>query len=119
MAVLSRDAILQADDRKQEEVEVPEWGGSVIIRCMTGKERDEFESETYQQKGKDIEYNRRNFRARLLVRTLVDYEGKPIFSSKEADALGEKSGIVLDRILTNALRINGLGKDEVENLTKN
>src|SRR5258707_11983730 len=40
---LSRDAILEAKDREVVEVDCPEWGGSVLVRGMSGKERDMFE----------------------------------------------------------------------------
>ena len=40
---LSRDDILKAADNEPEEVDVPEWGGSVLVRGMTGRERDAFE----------------------------------------------------------------------------
>jgi hypothetical protein len=116
---LTREAILAADDLKREEVQVPEWEGSVFIRCMTGTERDAFESEAYTVKGKDVEINRDNFRARLLVRVLVDEKDERLFSQKDIAALGAKSGKVLDRIFTAAMKINGLSKDDVDDLTKN
>ena len=43
MARLSRDQILEADDLKTEEIEVPEWNGSVVVRELRGRERDAFE----------------------------------------------------------------------------
>lgn len=116
---LTREAILTADDLKREEVQVPEWGGSVFIRCMTGTERDAFESEAYTVRGKDVEINRENFRARLLVRVLVDEKCDRLFSQKDIAALGAKSGKALDRIFTSAMKINGLSKEDVEELTKN
>ena len=41
--VLSKEQILQADDLKTETVEVPEWGGDVLLRELRGRERDAFE----------------------------------------------------------------------------
>ena len=43
MKLLSRDEILAASDLTKELVEVPEWGGSVYVRAMTGTERDSYE----------------------------------------------------------------------------
>lgn len=116
---LTRDAILTADDLKKEEIQVPEWGGSVFIRCMTGTERDAFESEAYTVRGKDVQINRENFRARLLVRVLVDEKGERLFSDKDIASLGAKSGKALDRVFTVAMKISGLSKEDVEDLTKN
>ncbi len=117
--ILKRDAILGAEDLKKELVNVPEWGGDVYVRCMTGTERDSFESEAYAVKGKNVEINKDNFRARLLVRVLVDEKGERVFSDQDMGALGGKSAKCLDRLFTVAMRLNGLSKDDVEDLTKN
>jgi hypothetical protein len=116
---LTREGILKAEDLKKELVEVPEWGGDVYIRCMTGTERDTFESEAYTVKGKNVEINRENFRARLLVRVVVDDKNERLFSDKDIASLGAKSAKCLDRLFTVAMRINGLSHDDVEELTKN
>lgn len=116
---LSREAILEAQDLQGELVEVPEWGGPVYVRCMTGTERDAFESEAYTLKGKNVEINRENFRARLLVRVLVDDLGARLFSDKDVAKLGGKSAKSLDRLFSVAMRINGLSREDVEDLTKN
>ena len=117
--LLNKDAILKAADSKIEKLDVPEWGGHVFIRTMTGTERDDFEAETYITKGKNVEFNRRNFRARLLVRALCDESGTPMFTSKDIDALGKKSAKALDRCFGAAQKLNGLSADDVEELTKN
>jgi len=116
---LTRDTVLKAKDLLSEKVEVPEWGGQVCVRCMTGTERDAFESEAYSFRGKDLQVNRENFRARLLVRTLADDKGERLFADSDLAALGGKSGKVLDRLFTIAMRINGLSREDVEELTKN
>jgi TATA-box binding protein (TBP) (component of TFIID and TFIIIB) len=116
---LTREAILDAGDLQAELVEVPEWGGSVFVRSMTGTERDQFESEAYTVKGKNVEMNRENFRARLLVRVLVDEANQRLFSPTDMVALGAKSAKALDRLFTVAMKINGLSKEDVEDLTKN
>lgn len=119
MTTLSRDAILGTDDLKKQLVKVPEWGGEVYVRCMTGTERDTFESEAYTVKGKNVEINRENFRARLLVRVIVDEKNERLFSDKDIASLGAKSGKCLDRLFSVAMTINGLSREDVEDLTKN
>ena len=119
MPFLSRDVILSAQDLKSEAVEVPEWGGAVYVRCMTGTERDAFEVEVYTIRGKSVEMNRENFRARLLVRVLVDEKGSRLFSDQDIGSLGAKSARVLDRLFTVAMRVNGLSRKDVDDLTKN
>ena len=43
--ILTRDEILESEDLATETVSVPEWGGSVIVRALTGTERDAYEAE--------------------------------------------------------------------------
>jgi hypothetical protein len=119
MNPLARDAILAAQDLKNEKVEVPEWGGYVFVRCMTGTERDAFENEAYVVKGKNVEINPENFRARLLVKVLADEQGKRIFTDEDLISLGAKSARILDRLFAVATRINGLSREDVKDLTKN
>ena len=44
MNILSKEAILAADDLPREKVNVPEWGGEVLVRTMSGTDRDAFEA---------------------------------------------------------------------------
>ena len=41
---LTKDQILEANDLQSESVTVPEWGGDVLVRTMTGADRDAFEA---------------------------------------------------------------------------
>ena len=115
---LTKDAILSAQDLKTERVSVPEWGGEVSVRTMTGTERDEIEAETLQSAG-DIKTRYHNLRSRVLVRVLVDDNGKRLFGDDEIDALGGKSTASLDRLFAVAQRLNALTEQDVEALLKN
>lgn len=116
--LLTKDAILKASDSKIQKLDVPEWGGHIFLKNMTGSERDQFEAETYVTKGKNVEFNRENFRARLLVRCICDEQGEPMFTKKDIDALGKKSAKALDRCFAAAQKLNGLSAEDVEELTK-
>ncbi len=117
--LLTKEQILASDDLKYEEMEVPEWGGTVRIRTMTGTERDEFEASVFETKGKDSKVNLQNFRSKLIAKTLVDDKGIRIFADGDIEVLGKKSSKALDRVFTVAQRLNGIGQKEVEDLTKN
>ena len=119
MALLSRDEILSKDDRKTEEVHVPEWGGSVLVRSLSGRERDAFEASTVKTKGNKQEQNYDNFRARFVALCVVDEHGKPLFASKhDVMLLGNKSVAALQRIFNKAQEINGMTEQDVEDLTE-
>jgi hypothetical protein len=120
MTMLSRDQILAfRGQRKKELVEVPEWDGSVYVAEMTGTERDAFEGETFKMKGKNVEANTSNIRARLAARTMVDEDGKRLFSDQDVYVLGELSAAALDRVFAVAQRINGFSQADLDELAKN
>jgi len=121
MSLLNRDAILAADDLASENIAVPEWGegAEVKVRCMTAEERDEWDASIYQEVRGKVVVDRKNFRAKLLAKTIVDESGVPIFSESDIETLGKKSSIVITRLFITAQRINGLSKEAQEALEKN
>jgi hypothetical protein len=114
--MLSRDDILRARDLPIEEVNIPEWGGSVRVRALTAGERDSFEME--MKDGRDGD-QRPNIRGTLAVRTLVDEDGKRLFQDHDAATLAALHSKPLDRIFTVAARLSGITPDDVEVLEKN
>jgi hypothetical protein len=116
MTLLSRDAILHADDIEYEDVDVPEWNGAVRVRALTGTERDAYEASMSQQRGKNYVRNLANIRAKLVVKTVVDEQGERVFSDQDANALGKKSASALDRIFEVAARLSRLSDEDVEEL---
>jgi|SRR6476661_6002529 len=119
MAILSREEIIQVDDRKLKEVPVPEWGGSVMIRSLTGRERDDFEQSTVKtNKRGQQEQNFENFRARFVALCVVDENGRRLFQSRQEVALlGNKSVAALQRIFNEAQEMNGMSQEDVDELT--
>lgn len=117
--LLGKEAILKAQDLTFEEVEVKEWGGKVRIRTLTGTERDEYEMQLFSTKGKNVEWNRKNFRSKLLVLTIVDEKNQRLFTEKDIDALGAKNSQPIDMLATIAMKINGIMAKDVDDLTKN
>ena len=117
--ILSADQILQADDLPKETVEVPEWGGDVIVRTLTGRERDRYEQSLFEIKGKQIQQNYENARAKLCALCMIDEEGKRLFSDAQVVELGNKSSAAIDRIYAVASRMNGFSKEDIDELVKN
>lgn len=113
---LSKEQILSADDLKQELVEVPEWGGEVLVRELRGRERDAFE-EGSLDKQRNLKMT--NMRARLVAMSVIDDEGERLFTSKEALGLGEKSASALNRLFEVCCRISGITSDDVDKLEGN
>lgn len=118
MALLTREQILNADDRKTQVVEVPEWGGSVMIRTLSGKERDRFEASLQVTRGSKTKQNYDNFRARLISLCVVNESGERTFSDADIALLGEKSVAALQRVFNACNELNGLSDADVEELTQ-
>jgi len=117
MKILTKDQILQAKDIRMEEVEVPEWdGGTVIVKTMTGVERDQFEASIVSEPG---QRDMRNLRAKIVALSVVDENGNRLFSFEDAVELGEKSARALNRIFSVAQRLSGFTPQDVEELRKN
>ena len=119
MAHLGRDAILAAKSLRTEEVDVPEWGGTVLVRELSGRERDEWEASLAVQRGKTMVPDVANIRAKLAARTIVGDDGEPVFTQQDVAALGELSAAALDRVFDVASRLSGLNPEDVEAMTGN
>lgn len=119
MEFLSKESILAAQDIERELVEVPEWGGAVLVWGLTGTERDAYEAGVVEQRGRGVRMNLRNVRARLVAMAIRDEEGRRLFGDGEIAALGAKSGKVLDRLFDVAARLSGLSPAAVEELAGN
>jgi len=117
--VLSKEAILSAQDLTYEEVEIPEWKGKVRVKSLSGSERDEYESSLVENRGKDVKVNMQNARSKLVCLCLVDENNNRLFSNKDIESLGAKSASALDRIFKVAQRLSGLGEDDIKALTEN
>jgi len=119
VSLLTRDAILGADDRPTVDVEVPEWGGTVRVRGLSGAERDAYE---VALAGVRPDGSRRlnlvNVRARLIAMTVVDEDGARMFTDADAEALGAKSGTAMQRVFETAQHLSGLTDEDVEELAE-
>lgn len=127
IVILSKEAILSADDLEKELVEVPQWGGTVYVRALTGAERDAFEQSMVEMRtvrqGRKQETVRemrlQNIRARLCALTICDEEGNRLFTDADVQALGRKSASALNRVFQVAQRLSGLTDEDVEELAGN
>jgi hypothetical protein len=106
---LNKTAILAAGDIKLDKVAVPEWGGDVYLKTISGIDRDQFEEGYSEQKMK-------NFRARFLVLTLCDEKGDRLFTDAEVAELAKKSSLVLNRLFEKSWGFNAFTNEAVDDL---
>ena len=108
MGTLSRDQILGADDRKTDELEVPEWGGSVKIRSMSGSEVQKYVEAVQADEDADIKHM-----CLLIHFSVVGDDGKKLFSTEDIEALADKNLLVLRSVSEACIAVNGLNQAEV------
>jgi hypothetical protein len=110
--LLDKDAILGATDVKTQDVPVPEWGGTVRVRGLTGVARDQWEASMMERRGGKTVVNSFNARAKLLSLTMINDDNSLMFTPGDITALGEKSGSAIERIYTVAAKLSGVTEDE-------
>lgn len=114
--LLSRDALLRATALPTETIQIPELGGAIVVRGLSGTERDAYETSLFmQKKGKRVE-NMQNARARLVVLCVVNDAGERVFTAADVPAVGAMRADILDRIFTVAKKLSGLSDDDLEEL---
>jgi hypothetical protein len=99
---LDRAQLLALADHRSEVCEVPEWHGAVRVGTWTGATRwrilrlwNEEERAT-------------NLLAVVAAASVVDADGKRLFSDEDIPALAGKNAQALQRIFDVALRVNGM-----------
>jgi hypothetical protein len=97
---LSAEDIFGAEDIKTVEVEVPEWGGIVRLRMMSGEEAAQFSRMVEKDKG--------NANLKVLAMCAVNEAGDLLFTEEDVERLKKKSLAAIARLAKEAMRINGV-----------
>ena len=116
MPLLTREQILAAKDVATERVNVPEWGGEVIVRGLTGRNRDRFEALMTANKGNAMLDNACALMAAWCV---VDENGQRLFTDEDVEQLGEKNARILVQLFQVAGRLSGTNQDDIKEMIKN
>jgi hypothetical protein len=116
MSYLNKGDILGASDDEFVDVDVPEWGGKVRIKGLSGAERDRFESSLAKMHKGQMVPDLINSRARLVAMSIVDDNGRRMFADTEVVQLGSKSSKALDRVFEAATRLSGINPEEIEKI---
>jgi len=119
MELLTRAQILKVEDLPRELVDVPEWGGSVWVRTMSGTERDTYEESLIHRQGETVSLCMVNARAKVCASSICDDKGERLFSDEDVISLGHKSGAALERVFSVARRLSRLNDSELEETAKN
>lgn len=109
--ILTFEDVEASIDTEYKTIPVPEWKGSVRIATLTAADLLEW-TEANEGPAK------KTAGLRLLVKSLVDSDGKRIGSDKHLQMLKQKNAMVLQRLISEVLALNGL-KTKEQNALKN
>jgi hypothetical protein len=116
---LDKEAIFAVSDAVTQRVEIPLWGGYVLVRSLTTRERGRLEASIRERKGVNVDENMALLRSRLVMLSVVDAQGKRLFEDRDIDFLEDRNAQAMDAICNVAMRISGFSKADVDDLTKN
>lgn len=106
MPTLSREKLLKAKiELPTEVVDIPEFGGKVKIRGMTGKEQSSFHK-SIRAKGDKVDED--TFGAKLVVHCLVDDKGERLLTEADWETVYGWPTAIYNRVTAAAMRVNGL-----------
>lgn len=112
---LTKADIMAASDLIREEVDVPEWGGKVLVTSFSADAKDAMEF-------KLVELSKKSgvgMRAAYVGLALIDDLGQRLFSDDEIPMLGTKFAGAVDRVFEVVSRINRISQKDLEELEKN
>jgi hypothetical protein len=112
---LSRTDIEGAKDVKTTTVYVPEWGGDVTLRSLDSAGRVTLEKAAVQHPGTKYQYTDVSAaKSTMLSLSIVDADTlEPLFPGEEGTkALDKKSGDVINTLLLETFKLNGLTPSE-------
>lgn len=118
MALLTKQQIKDAPDLRTEDIKCPEWGGTVRVRNLTGREHDYWEECVTVQKGERSRINFDSLRPKLVRLGAIGDDGKQLFDDVDVRMLAEKSSLPVSRLFNAISRLSGISKEDVDEMEK-
>jgi hypothetical protein len=113
-----RNKILNAKDNEQEKVHIKQWDVEVLVKGMSGKERDTLLQDCVNQQSGVTDMGKMN--TALVMQCCYDPETEEkVFESADADMIASKSAGALSKIIAVASRLSGLDEDALGDSVKN
>ncbi len=97
-------------ERRQVEVQID--GRALILRELTGTERDRYETSLVNFVDDKPVINRENVKAKLVHVALCDPDGRPAYDNVKQ--VGELPAHVLNELYDEANRLSGMKEDSVD-----
>lgn len=112
-----RAHIFNVTDLKEEIVDVPEWGCTILVKGMTAKQRaDAMKGALFADGTPNLEM----MYPKLCIASCYHPEtGEQIFREADRDMLNTKAGGVLEKLALVAARLSGLDGTQLAEIRKN
>src|SRR3546814_9618047 len=115
MALLGKQQINSAVDRKWEDVPVPEWGGDVRLMSLSAADRGYIEAGSVVANGQNPQLKAESLKVyceKLVGMSMGDENFERPYTNKDiaAGELGKKEGDVIERLAGKAQDMSGLGR---------
>lgn len=113
---LTRDQILALQDRKTAVVHVPEWDCDVRIMEMSAGDREAYERMVLRMndQSKKVEPDISNLRSKMVAISVVDDEGRRVFTDEDVQALARKHHEAIRLIFNKAMSLNRIEEEAEE-----
>ncbi len=109
MKLLGRDQILSVVDECFQDVEIPEWNGTVRVRSLTGAQRA-----ALLNSAKKVESA--EWIEKMVAASVCDEDGNPLFTQEDVGKLSQKNAAALNRIFEAADKLNGFSDRALERI---
>jgi hypothetical protein len=122
-AMLTAELVSKAQDIKEQELEIEEWGGTVIVRGLSSIDHERLTSSCTEGPIGERQFNMVGYQPKVAI--LCSYDGfakdggKRIFGKEHLAMLMEKASGPVAAVATLAHELSGIGKDAVKKAQEN
>lgn len=108
------------DEAKVPRETVTLWNGkAAYVYGLTCQQKDDYENFVISLSGGNREVKLTNARANLLILTVHNQQGKPLFTNADIGKISTYPVAYIEPVLDVARRLSGMGSAEIKQLVKN
>lgn len=117
MGYLSRNDVLQAEDFETMPVEVPEWGGTILVRELSADEVEDIGFGQMDSKGNRDLRKAKGLRVKIISWAAIAEDGTQLFNRGDVEKLAKKSSRAVGRVFDAIQKLSGIAIEEERPLT--
>ena len=113
-----REQIFACNDIEEQEVIIEQWGNKkLIVRGLTGAQRDNAVNEASDKKGN---LDDKKFNYLLIIASVIDPDtGENVFQPNDFVALAGKNVAAIETLGDKVMKLSGLGEEAEKEASKN